>query len=134
MHSNVNRISSLKLFVKTISHCAGQARETSSGGPSASNVMGRGWSRSQAGAFSLHYPMARDENLKSIVGGLPGLSVREQQITNLACDGLSNKAIAHRLGLSEGTVKIHLHHIYRKLGIGGRHALVSLALSRRGRS
>jgi RNA polymerase sigma factor (sigma-70 family) len=78
--------------------------------------------------------MARDENLKSVVQGLSGLSVREQQITNLACDGLSNKAIAHRLGLSEGTVKIHLHHIYRKLRIGGRHALVALALSRRGRS
>jgi len=78
--------------------------------------------------------MARDENLKSVVQGFSELSVREQQITNLACDGLSNKAIAHRLGLSEGTVKIHLHHIYRKLRIGGRHALVALVLSRRGRS
>jgi RNA polymerase sigma factor (sigma-70 family) len=78
--------------------------------------------------------MARDENLKSVPQSLPGLSVREQQITNLACDGLSNKAIAHRLGLSEGTVKIHLHRIYRKLRIGSRHALVALALSHRGKS
>jgi RNA polymerase sigma factor (sigma-70 family) len=79
-------------------------------------------------------PMARDENLKSLVQDLPGLSVREQQITQLACAGLSNKAIAHQLRLSEGTIKIHLHHIYRKLRINGRHALVALALSRRGRS
>jgi two-component system nitrate/nitrite response regulator NarL len=75
--------------------------------------------------------MGRGVNLKSV---LPGLSAREQQITHLACDGLSNKAIADRLGLSEGTVKIHLHHIYRKLGIGGRNALVALALARRDNS
>ena len=56
------------------------------------------------------------------------MSLREQQITNLTCNGLSNKAIADRLGLSEGTIKIHLHHIYRKLGVGSRHALVALAV------
>jgi two-component system, NarL family, nitrate/nitrite response regulator NarL len=78
--------------------------------------------------------MARDADLKKTVERLPGLSLREQQIANLACGGLSNKAIAHRLGLSEGTVKIHLHNIYRKVGIGSRHALVALAMSRRDRS
>ena len=75
-----------------------------------------------------------NENLKSFVRHLPGLSAREQQITHLACAGLSNKMIAARLGLKEGTVKIHLHHIYRKLDIHGRHALVALALSRGTRS
>jgi two-component system nitrate/nitrite response regulator NarL len=76
--------------------------------------------------------MAREGNLKTTIERIPGLSAREQQITNLACEGLSNKAIAKRLSVSEGTVKIHLHHIYRKLHVGGRHALVVLALSRRG--
>jgi two-component system nitrate/nitrite response regulator NarL len=75
--------------------------------------------------------MARNADRKQTFERLAGLSLREQQITDLACAGLSNKAIANRLDLKEGTVKIHLHHIYRKLGIGSRHALVSLAMSRR---
>ena len=121
----MNRSHSLKGFLKTISDVAQAIRL-------------RSHQATFAGAASFRtrafYPMARDENLKSFVQGLPGLSVREQQITHLACDGLSNKAIAHQLGLSEGTIKIHLHYIYRKLRIDGRHALVALALSRRGRS
>jgi RNA polymerase sigma factor (sigma-70 family) len=75
--------------------------------------------------------MVRDVHLKTIVERVRGLSDREQQITNLVCDGLSNKVIATRLGLSEGTVKVHLHRIYTKLRIGNRSELIALALSRR---
>ena len=38
-------------------------------------------------------------------------------------EGLTNKEIAQRLKLAEGTVKVHLHSIYRKLGIANRTAL-----------
>jgi hypothetical protein len=38
-------------------------------------------------------------------------------------EGLTNKEIAQRLKLAEGTVKVHLHRIYRKLGIANRTAL-----------
>ena len=41
--------------------------------------------------------------------------------------GLRNKAIAERLSISEGTVKIHLHNIYEKLGVDGRLELVLCA-------
>jgi two-component system, NarL family, nitrate/nitrite response regulator NarL len=75
--------------------------------------------------------MARDVHLKNIVECVRGLSDREQQITNLVCDGLSNKVIATRLGVSEGTVKVHLHRIYTKLRIGSRSELIALASSRR---
>jgi two-component system nitrate/nitrite response regulator NarL len=61
----------------------------------------------------------------------PGLSYREQEITKLVCDGLSNKAIAKRLSLTEGTVKAHLHRIFKKLNVGSRNALMALTLSRR---
>jgi DNA-binding NarL/FixJ family response regulator len=79
--------------------------------------------------------MVRDPDFKKIIARLSALSNRERQVTTLVCDGLSNKTIARTLGVSEGTVKIHLHSIYKKLGISSRAALVAaLALSRGDRS
>lgn len=54
------------------------------------------------------------------------LSAREQEVTHLVATGLANKEIARRLHVSEGTVKLHLHSIYRKLGIKSRFALAAL--------
>jgi DNA-binding NarL/FixJ family response regulator len=42
----------------------------------------------------------------------------------MIAQGLRNKAIAERLSISEGTVKIHLHNIYEKRGLVGRLELV----------
>jgi two-component system nitrate/nitrite response regulator NarL len=54
------------------------------------------------------------------------LTAREQAIANLASIGLSNKEIARQLELAEGTVKVHLHSIYRKSGVKNRTALAAL--------
>jgi len=54
------------------------------------------------------------------------LTTREADIANLVSHGLNNKQIARELHLSEGTVKMHLHNIYRKLQLRGR---TELALS-----
>jgi len=54
------------------------------------------------------------------------LSVREREIMRLAAEGLSNKAIARQLNVSEGTVKVHLHNIYQKLDIKSRFTLAAL--------
>jgi len=54
------------------------------------------------------------------------LTSREAEIAQLVSHGLHNKEIARRLDMTEGTVKTHLHHIYRKLGICSR---TQLALS-----
>lgn len=53
----------------------------------------------------------------------PPLTERERQIMLLVCKGRSNKEIGRQLGLSEGTVKVHLHHIYQKLAVRNRTAL-----------
>lgn len=45
------------------------------------------------------------------------LTTREREIALILAEGLSNKEIARRLRISEGTVKLHLHVIYGKLGI-----------------
>ena len=59
------------------------------------------------------------------------LTARERQIILVLSDGITNKEIGRRLRLAEGTVKVHLHHIYRKLGIANRTALAVLAHSGR---
>jgi DNA-binding NarL/FixJ family response regulator len=55
------------------------------------------------------------------------LTPREGEIVRMVAQGLRNRAVAERLSISEGTVKIHLHNIYEKLGVDGRLALVLLA-------
>jgi two-component system, NarL family, nitrate/nitrite response regulator NarL len=58
------------------------------------------------------------------------LTSREADIAHLVSRGLHNKQIARELDLSEGTVKMHLHHIYEKLRLDGR---TQLALSMTGK-
>ncbi len=52
-----------------------------------------------------------------IDGVLAVLTEREREIMCLVSEGLSNKGIARRLSLSQGTIKVHLHHVYQKLEI-----------------
>ena len=54
------------------------------------------------------------------------LTAREREIAILVAGGLSNKEIARKIGISEGTVKIHLYNVYQKLGISNRTALAAL--------
>jgi DNA-binding CsgD family transcriptional regulator len=56
------------------------------------------------------------------------LTSRERQIALLVCTGLSNKQIARPLDVTQGTVKVHLHNIYRKFAIHNRTMLALLAL------
>ena len=55
------------------------------------------------------------------------LTPRETDIVRMVAGSLRNKEIATRLSIAEGTVKIHLHHIYEKLGVDGRIALTLYA-------
>jgi DNA-binding NarL/FixJ family response regulator len=59
------------------------------------------------------------------------LTNRERQIVEMVAEGLSNKEIGRRLDLSEGTVKVHLHNVYRKLGVNNRTALAAMAITKR---
>ena len=55
------------------------------------------------------------------------LTPREIEIVRMIAQGLRNRVIAERLSISEGTVKIHLHNVYEKLGIDGRLELMLYA-------
>lgn len=52
------------------------------------------------------------------------LSPRETEIVRMVAGGLGNRELAERLGVSEGTIKIHLHNIYKKLKVHSRLELV----------
>jgi DNA-binding NarL/FixJ family response regulator len=53
-----------------------------------------------------------------------GLTRREQQLVEMIGRGLTNKEIAGNLGLSEQTVKNHIHRVLRKVGVRDRLAAV----------
>lgn len=55
------------------------------------------------------------------------LTPREIEVVGMVARGLSNKEIGSALFIAEGTVKIHLHNIYEKLGINRRVELVRVA-------
>lgn len=52
------------------------------------------------------------------------LTSREIEIARMVSQGLPNKTVAGRFDITEGTVKLHLHHIYQKLQVKGRIGLM----------
>ena len=57
---------------------------------------------------------------------LTKLTSRERVVADKVLTGMSNKDIGRQLGLSEGTIKSHLHRVYQKLQVKGRFALINL--------
>ena len=57
------------------------------------------------------------------------LSLREQQVIELVCQGKLNKEIAFALCLSEGTIKEYMHRIFKKAAVTNRTELAMWALS-----
>jgi DNA-binding NarL/FixJ family response regulator len=64
-------------------------------------------------------------------GARADLTPREMQVLEFLAEGLSNKAIANFLSISEPTVKGHLKHLYAKLGASDRAHAVAIALRQR---
>lgn len=60
----------------------------------------------------------------------PPLTNRERQVLGLLADGLGNKQIAARLGISANTVKTHLELLFDKLGVSSRTEAVATAARR----
>jgi DNA-binding NarL/FixJ family response regulator len=71
--------------------------------------------------------MDRESSLREAIRTL---TTRELEIARLVAEGLRNRAIGERLFITEGTVKIHLHRIYEKLGVDGRLELALYARER----
>ena len=50
---------------------------------------------------------------------------RQAEVARLVSEGLANKEVARQLGLAEGTVKLHLHFVFQKIGVSNRIQLNS---------
>jgi two-component system nitrate/nitrite response regulator NarL len=87
---------------------------------------GRKWLRTELVIAA----MERERALQAKRDALAGvLTQREREVGLLVADGLSNEEVARRLNVSPGTVKLHLHSIYQKLGVKNRTALAAWANS-----
>jgi two-component system NarL family response regulator len=60
----------------------------------------------------------------------PDLTTREKEVLELLVAGKSNKEIGSSLDVTEGTVKVHVNHIFAKLGVGGRVEAIAAAVTR----
>ena len=79
------------------------------------------WFNEQLALGAMRFLLQRDK--------LGAITAREREIVRMVAQGHRNKSIGEALGISEGTVKIHLNNIYRKLGVDGRLALTVFARS-----
>ena len=76
----------------------------------------------------------REESLRSSASDgesmIEHLTPREREVLELVAEGMSNRAIAERLGNSEHTVKFHVSSLLGKLGAVTRAELVAIAIRR----
>jgi two-component system nitrate/nitrite response regulator NarL len=93
---------------------------------------GQVWANDQ----QLHYLIEAVTQVPSLrmlsASGMKLLTPREEQVVALVADGLSNRAVAGELDLSEHTIKKYLFRIFDKLGISSRVELVLYAVSNGG--
>jgi DNA-binding NarL/FixJ family response regulator len=63
-------------------------------------------------------------------GASTHLTPREQKVLRCVFEGLSNKEMAHHLGVSQSSVKATLQHLFEKMGVRTRGQLVRIAIER----
>jgi two-component system, NarL family, nitrate/nitrite response regulator NarL len=89
-------------------------------------AQGRRWLDQEVMQRAMDLAMSPDQSSDPF----EALSSRERAVAALVQRGLRNKEIADELGLTEGTVKVHLHKVFDKLGVRSRTDLILLAQER----
>jgi DNA-binding NarL/FixJ family response regulator len=85
---------------------------------------GEQWVERRSVGRAVEKLLRREAGAREVAGVL---TPREIEIVRMVAAGRRNKEIADKLSISEGTVKIHLHHIYEKLQLDGRLELALYA-------
>jgi two-component system nitrate/nitrite response regulator NarL len=90
---------------------------------------GQIWANSQQMSFAVE-ALASSPELRAVdANGLSLLSKREMDVVRSLAEGLTNREIAERLGLSQHTIKNYLFRVYDKLGVSSRLELLSMTLT-----
>jgi DNA-binding NarL/FixJ family response regulator len=85
---------------------------------------GEQWLEKRSFGRAMEKMLSREAGMREVA---EALTPREIEIVRMVAAGLRNKEIGDGLSISEGTVKIHLHHIYEKLRLEGRLELALYA-------
>lgn len=95
---------------------------------------GQVWANSDQLRFLLE-AFVKTSPLRAVdYAGRPLLTKREDDVASLLAEGLSNREVSVKLGLSEHTVSNYLFRIYNKLGVSSRVELVLYLLRQRQKS
>jgi DNA-binding NarL/FixJ family response regulator len=90
---------------------------------------GQTWASSQQVGFAIE-ALASAPTVRAVAAnGLDLLSKREMDVVRCLAEGLSNREIAQRLGLSQHTIKNYLFRVFDRLGVSSRLELMSLTLT-----
>jgi two-component system nitrate/nitrite response regulator NarL len=93
---------------------------------------GQIWASSQQMSFAVE-ALASSPTVRAVdANGLDLLSKREMEVVRSLAEGLTNREIAERLGLSQHTVKNYLFRVFDKLGVSSRVELLFMTLSQTG--
>lgn len=106
--------------VETLSKCIRSVR------------VGQIWANSQQMSFAVE-ALATSPMVRAVdANGLSLLSKREMDVVRSLAEGLTNREIAERLGLSQHTIKNYLFRVYDKLGVSSRLELLFMTLTQAG--
>ena len=95
---------------------------------------GQIWANSQQMAFAVE-ALAASHSVRAVdADGMNLLSKRELEVVRCLAEGLSNREIAERLGLSQHTIKNYLFRVFDKLGVSSRVELLFMTLSQTNQS
>jgi predicted ATPase/class 3 adenylate cyclase/DNA-binding CsgD family transcriptional regulator len=90
------------------------------------------WDEGQAMPFeeAVAYAERGRGERKRPASGWASLTPAEHQVVRLAAEGLTNPQIAEKLFITRNTVKVHLQHVFAKLGVTTRSELAAVATKR----
>jgi two-component system nitrate/nitrite response regulator NarL len=93
---------------------------------------GQIWANSEQLSFAVE-ALAASPMVRAVdANGLSLLSKREMDVVRSLAEGLTNREIAERLGLSQHTIKNYLFRVYDKLGVSSRLELLFMTLTQAG--
>ena len=93
---------------------------------------GQIWANSQQMAFAVEALASFPSVCAVDANGLDLLSKREMDVVRSLAEGLTNREIAERLGLSQHTIKNYLFRVFDKLGVSSRLELLFMTLTQPG--